>query len=413
MNLPFKFARRYIFSKKSTNAINIISLISVAGIALGSMALIVILSVFNGFENLLNDLIGSFKPDIHVSAKEGKVFSLDSATVAKLKDIEGVEVVSQVLEEIALFEYRDRHDPAMLKGVDEQYKSVTFIDTMVRTGEYLLEDSDRGLDFGVIGASIEYTLGVSVGYNFNEPVTIYMPRREEKKGLIKQLKPFKTEKIYPVGVYSVQQVDYDACILTNLAFMQKLLSYKKGEISALEIRIKKEDKTATQAAIQEIMGDDFWVKNRYQQDEAFFKITNLEKWVGYIIFTFTLMLVAFNMVGALWMLVIEKKKDIATLKAMGATNQLVRNIFLMEGLLLSLIGVIIGCIAAAILCILQQQYGLVQLDGSGEFIVDAYPVSMRIGDFILVFFTVLIIGTLAALLPAIRASKISGLIRNN
>lgn len=413
MNLPFKFARRYIFSKKSTNAINIISLISVAGIALGSMALIVILSVFNGFENLLNDLIGSFKPDIHVSVKEGKVFSVDSTTIVKLADLKGVEAVSEVLEEIALFEYRDRHYLGTLKGVDENYKAVTAIDTTVRNGEYALKDVDRNLDFGVIGATIEYALGVSVGYNFNEAITIYMPKRKEKKGLIKQLKPFKKEKIYPVGVYSVQQVDYDNCILTNLPFTQSLLSYKKREISALEIRIKKDDRATTQAAIQKIMGDDFWVKNRYQQDEAFFKITNLEKWVGYIIFTFTLMLVAFNMVGALWMLVIEKKKDIATLKAMGATNSLVRNIFLMEGLLLSLIGVIIGCIAAAILCVLQQQYGLVQLSGSGEFIVDAYPVSMRLNDFILVFFTVLIIGTLAALLPAIRASKISGLIRNN
>ncbi|MCP4442275.1 MAG: ABC transporter permease [Aureispira sp.] len=413
MNLPFKFAQRYIFSKKSTNAINIISLISVAGIALGSMALIVILSVFNGFEDLLNDLISSFKPDIHVSVKEGKVFSIDSATVAKLEDLEGVEVVSQTLEEVALFEYQDRHNLGILKGVDANYKAVTAIDTNVRTGEYNLRDVDRELDFGVIGATIEYTLGVSVGYNFNEPMTIYMPKRKEKKTMMGIAKPFKKRKLYPVGIYSVRQADYDNCILTNLKFTQSLLSYKKKEISALEIKLSKDGREATQAAIQEIMGDKFSVKNRYQQDEAFFKITNLEKWVGYIIFTFTLMLVAFNMVGALWMLVLEKKKDIATLKAMGATNGLVRNIFLMEGLLLSFIGVVIGCTVAAILCVLQQQYGLVTLDGSGEFIVDAYPVSMRISDFVIVFITVLVIGTLAALLPAIRASKISGLIRNN
>ncbi len=412
MNLPFKFARRYIFSKKSTNAINIISSISVFGIAMGSMALIVIMSVFNGFEGLLGDLIGNFKPDIKITIAEGKVFVPDSSKIAKIRELEGVAYLSQTLEEVVLLEYNGIQNIGRIKGVDNDFRQVTLLDTCLTAGQYKTYDKEHNVHYALVGATLEYSLGVSVGNDFATPLTVYMPKRRQKKSFSPTSKPFKQRKIYPAAIYTIMQADYDSYLITNLPFVQDLTTYKKGEISAIELKLdSKANLKKILAAIQQIMGADYEVKNRYQQDEALYKITNMEKWFAFIIFAFTLVLVAFNMVGALWMLVLEKKNDIATLKAMGASSDLIRNIFLTEGFLLSAIGLVLGCIFAVILCVLQQEYGLVQLTGSGEFIVDYYPVEMRISDFVQVVITVLGIGSVAALIPAIRASKINAIIR--
>jgi lipoprotein-releasing system permease protein len=410
MNLPFRFALRYIFSKKSTNVINLISGISVFGITLGSMALIVILSVFNGFEDLLRDLISSFKPDLHISAVEGKVFVPDQDKIKQLSEIEGVEAVTKTLTEIALFEYDGLQNLGMMKGVDDAFLKVIAIDTTVQRGQYRLGSSETDADFGVLGATLEHTL--QIGTLQSSSMTVYMPKREKEK-FTAGGEPFRKQRFFPTAIYSVKQLDYDNCAIVSLKFAQKLLAYKEGEISALELKLDPEvSVNKVQAEVKAIMGDAFAVKNRYEQDEAFFKITNLEKWVGFLIFAFTLVLVAFNMVGALWMLVLEKRKDIAHLKAMGASNSLVRNIFLAEGALMSIIGVSVGCVLAAVLCLLQQQFGLVQLEGAdSSFVVQAYPVAMRFSDFVVVILTVLIIGSLAALLPAMRAARIKGLVR--
>ncbi len=408
MNLPFKFARRYVFSKKSTNAINIISGISVFGICIGSMALIVIMSVFNGFEGLLGNLIGNFKPDVKITAVEGKVFVPDSSQLAKIKALEGVQFVSKTLEEIALLEYDGIQNIGNIKGVDEQYNYVTALDTCLRSGQYKTYDSLNNVNYALVGATIEYTLNVSVGQAFNQPMTVYMPKRKGKVSANPTKRPFKKRKIYPAAIYAIQQPEYDNYAITNLPFVQELTSYKNDEVSALEIKLQPNvDAPKTLAEIQAIMGEAYLVQNRYQQDEALYKITNLEKYVAFLIFAFTLVLVAFNMVGALWMLVLEKKKDISTLKSMGATNQLIRQIFMAEGFLLSAAGLIFGCLLAVVLCYLQQEYGLVQLSGSGEFIIDAYPVEMRFWDFVQVIITVMVIGTASAWIPANRASKIS------
>lgn len=411
MNLPFRFALRYVFSKKSTNAINLISGISVFGIALGSMALIVILSVFNGFEDLLRQLISSFKPDIHVSPTEGKVFSISEEQIARLDNIEGVEAVCKTLHEIALFEYDSYQNLGTIKGVDNNFLQVIKLDTTLERGRFDTYDAANKLQFGVVGATIEHTL--HIGGMQSAPITVYMPKREGGDKIRLGSEPFLKRELYPIGVYSVKQIDYDNGVITNLKFVQDLLAYKNGEISALEIKIAADaNQNKVQAAIKDAMGSGFAVKNRFEQDEAFFKITNLEKWVGFLIFAFTLVLVAFNMVGALWMLVLEKRKDIASLKALGATDALVRNIFLMEGAMLSSIGVLIGSLLGIVLCILQQEFGFVQLEGSGAtFLVQAYPVSMRLSDFAVVIITVMCIGTGAALLPAMRAAKIKSLVR--
>lgn len=408
MRLPFLFARRYLLSRKSTNAINIISGISVFGITIGSAALLIILSVFNGFEDLLRQLIGSFKPDIQITAAEGKVFTLDSTKIQQIRDLEGVVAVARTLEEIALFEHGGAQQLGMLKGVDESFQEVISLDTALTHGKFALRDKD--LYLGVVGAAIEYPLGISIQDAYLDPVKVYMPKRDKKT--LSGTNPFKQRELYPAATYTVLQSDFDKYILTHIDFAQEILSYNNGEMSALELKIAPDaDDAVLMPKIREIVSDSFLVKNRYQQDEAFFKITNAEKWVGFLLFAFTLVLVAFNMVGALWMLVLEKKQDIATLKAMGATDRMVRHIFLLEGILLSFLGCVIGCAIAVALCLLQQHFGLVRLEGSGEFIIDRYPVSMRLSDFILVFATVLIIGTLAAWLPAWRASRISGSLR--
>ncbi|MGH1334911.1 MAG: FtsX-like permease family protein [Aureispira sp.] len=413
MNLPFKFARRYIFSKKSTNAINIISGIAVLGIAIGSMALIIILSVFNGFEGFLSGLIGSFKPDVKITTAKGKVFVPNDSLIYRLQGLEGVQAVSKTLEEIALFEYEGVQNIGHIKGVDRSYQEVTAIDTCLKSGQkYHIYEEGTQTHFAVIGAALEYTLDISVGQVFNKPMMVYMPKRTGRMSTSPTKKPFKKRQVYPAAIYAIQQSEYDNYAITNLPFVQDLTSYKKGEISALELRLDLDvNANTTLAAIKELLGPNFVVKNRYQQDEALYNITQLEKYVAYLIFAFTLVLVAFNMVGALWMLVLDKKKDIATLKSMGGTNKLIRQIFLAEGFLLSFIGLLVGCFAAVTLCFLQQKYGFVRLSGSGEFIIDAYPVEMRWGDFVLIIGTVLGIGTAAAWIPAQRAAKIGQVIR--
>lgn len=408
MNLPLKIARRYIFSKKSTNAINIISGISVLGIGIGSMALIIIMSVFNGFESLLGSLIGNFKPDIRITAVEGKVFVPDSSKIAQLKNLDGVLSVAQTIEEIALLEYQGVQNIGRIKGVEDSYRQVTSIDTCIlEPGTYKTYESDRDVHYALVGKSLAYALDINVGQVFNRPLTVYMPKRTGKLSVSPTKKPFKQRQIYPSAVYAIQQSEYDNYAITNLQFVQELTSYKNGEISALELKLDPATSAdRVQTAISAIMGEAYKVQNRYQQDEALYKITSLEKYVAFLIFAFTLVLVAFNMVGALWMLVLEKQQDISILKSMGATDGLVRKIFITEGFLLSSLGLLVGCIMAVILCYLQQTYGLVRLSGAGEFIIDAYPVEMRWGDFFSVILTVLLIGTAAAWIPAQRASKI-------
>jgi len=409
MYLPLRFALRYVFSKKTTNAINLISIISVFGIALGSMSLIVILSVFNGFEDLLRNLMGVYKPDLHLSVKEGKVFSISNEKLAKIGKIKGVVSYTKVLEEIALFEYDGVQNIGSIKGVDKNFLAVISMDSTIQRGRFALSN-EKSNQLAVVGATIEHTLQIKTLQS--KALNVYMPKRGETKMSLTN-KPFDKKELYPTGVFSVRQVDYDNTVITNLEQVQELLNYKNGECSSIEIRT---DPAFNQKNIQDdiinLMGADFSVKNRFEQDEAFFKITNIEKWVGFLIFAFTLVLVAFNMVGALWMLVLEKRKDIANLKAMGANNALVRNIFLTEGALLSSIGVFIGTFLAIIICVLQQEFGLVKLQNDGAtFLIQAYPVSMRFFDFAVVIFTVLFIGIAASLLPAMRAARIKSLVR--
>ncbi|MFT4762348.1 MAG: lipoprotein-releasing system permease protein [Paraglaciecola sp.] len=403
MNFPLKIAKRYLFAKKSTNAINIITGISVFGVTIGTAALVIVLSVFNGFEDLLTSLFNNFNPDIKVTPMEGKVFTMDSTKIADLEALQGVDIVAKTLEEVAFFEYQETQLFGVVKGVDRAYKKVSDIDSTIIEGEFLLEK--KNVAFAVAGQTIANRLGINVQDDFEE-LAIFMA----KKNPSKMSSPFRKLFARPSGIFKIQQ-DFDSkYILTPLTFTQQLLGYKKGEISALEIRINASvDAKKTQAAIEDLVGAQFDVKDSYQQEEGFLKLMNMEKWLFFALFTFMIIIIAFNLIGALWMMVLEKKHDIAILKSMGARDTTIRNIFLNQGMFLCIIGILSGFALAVIVYILQKTVGIVTIpDG---FVVDTYPMEIRFFDFLKVGTTVLVIGLLASLPSAMKASQIPAMIQ--
>ena len=404
MNLPLKIARRYLFAKKSTNAINIITGISVFGIAVGTAALVLVLSVFNGFEDLITGLFSSFNPDIKVTPASGKIFTIDDEKIARIESIEGVLYLSKSIEEVAFFENEGSQDFGILKGVDEYYVKVTGIDSTIREGVYNVKEEGRNLV--VLGVGMRNKLSASVD-NIN-PINIYMAKRKTRGPTDK---PFRSKFAYPAGTFVIQQ-DYDSqYVLADLEFAQSLMAYKNGEIGAMEIKLN--DAVDTEEVVREvqnILGEKFVVKDRYRQDEAFLKLMNLEKWMFYALFSLSLILVAFNLIGSLWMIVIDKKNDISILKSMGADGSLIRRVFLGEGLLLCSLGMAIGFSLSILFYIGQKSLGIIPIPEG--FVVDAYPISMRIWDFLVVAITVFAIGLIASYPPALRAERVPALIRD-
>lgn len=404
MNLPLLFARRYLFAKRSTNAINIITGISVVGVAIGTAALVLVLSVFNGFEDLLAGLFGHFNPQIKVTPAKGKTFAPDSLVLAQIRDLPGVAVVSETLEEIAFFEYEGSQDFGVLKGVDSLFARVNNIDSTLREGSYVLEMDDRNC--AVLGAGVRNKLSVNI-HNPLATMTVYMPAAESGTALSS---PFKTRLMYPMGTFAIQQ-DYDnQYVLTNLALARELLDVPPGTVSALEICCHtKADIARTKTEIRRLIGEGFAVRDEYEQNEAFFKVMQLEKWMGFAITSLMLVLMAFNTVGALWMIVLDKQKDISILKGMGATDRTVHRIFVLEGMLLTLLGMGLGLALALLLYALQKEVGLISIPQG--FLVESYPIEMRWSDFLPVTTAVLLIGLLATLLPARRAVQVPAFLR--
>lgn len=403
LNLSLKIARRYLFAKKSTNAINIITGISVVGIAIGTAALVLVLSVFNGFEDLIIGLFSKFNPDVKVTATIGKTFEPDSLKLSQIKALTGVELVSETLEEVAFFEYGQSQDFGIVKGVDENYHRVSGIDSAIFEGRYRLTSGERNL--AVLGGGVRNKLQVDMEDPFGL-LNIYMAKREKTGGLEQ---PFKKRIAYPAGSFKIQQDFDNQYVLVSLDFARDLIG-AYGEVSALEVKLKPgADQKAVIAGIQEILGEEFHVKDRYQQEEAFLKLMNIEKWMSFALLCLTLVLVAFNMIGSLWMIVLEKKADISILKSMGATNDTVRNIFLGQGFLLCFMGLLSGLIIALILYTLQKVFGIVPIPEG--FVVDAYPISMRLIDVLAVAIVVVAIGLVASVPAAHRASKIPTLVR--
>ena len=401
MNLSLRIARRYLFAKKSTNAINVISAIAVLGIAIGTTALILILSVFNGFEDLITSMYNNFNPDIKVTPVKGKTFEVNDSLLYRLNELEVVKSVSQTLEEIAFLDYKDNKYFGVIKGVDENYSEVSNIDSTIREGKYHFKDGAK--DLGVLGLGIRNKLGINIDDLFS-PISIYMPK--EKKSPFGD--PFYRLSVYPGGTFNIQQ-DFDSkYVLTSLEFAKKLLK-AKNEVSALEIKLY--DGYGLEYAkeeIQSFFGPDFEVRNRDEQEASFFRLMQMEKWLSFAIVGLMMIMIAFNLIGALWMIVLDKKEDIAILKSMGAQDNTVQNIFLNEGLLLCLLGLTSGFILAIIIYVIQKTVGIVSIPGN--LIIEAYPISMRFPDFLIVAATVLIIGLIASFPPALRTRSIPPII---
>ncbi|MCF8238578.1 MAG: FtsX-like permease family protein [Saprospiraceae bacterium] len=399
---PF-LAVRYLFARKSTNVIHLLAGLSILGMGIGAAALVLVMAVFNGFESLVFGLSNQFNPDIHISPREGKTFFPDSLWLGRIQQDPSVVAISHVLEENALFTYGEVQDIGVLKGVDKTYASVTEIDSFMLVGNWNLDDPTGSV--GIIGAGMASKLGVDTRNAF-ESLVVYMPNRK-RTGPFDQ--PFLRRFLPAAGIFSIQlEVDMQY-VLTDLAFVQTITG-RRGALSALEIAIQPNaNSKQTVKRIQSIAGSDFVVKDRIGQEESFLRIMNIEKWVAFAIMCLILLLVAFNVAGTLWMMVTEKRPDIAILKTMGATSSQIQKIFLYNGLLLCGVAFLLGTVVALAFYGLQQNYGLIPVPPG--FIIDAYPMEIRWPDFFVVLITVLSIGSLAAWLPARRAARVDAIIQ--
>ncbi len=394
MNLPFFIAKRYLFSRKSRNIINVISWISLAGIGIGTMALIIVLSIFNGIDGLIKSMFSSFDPDLKISLVEGKTFSPDTQSFHQIQNDPSVAVWCEVLEENALLRYRDNQDPATLKGVSDNFRILSRIDSVLVDGDFRLQEDNRPL--AIVGSELAYTLGI--GLNFINPIHIYVPRRT-KSTIINPLNAFNHKMLFPSGVFSVQQ-EYDSkYLIIPIEFCRDLLGFD-DEVSAIEIRVAEDQSVdRVKEEMQEILGPEFKVQDRYEQHAYFYKVMASEKWAIFLILGFILIIASFNTVSSLTLLLLEKKKDMHILQSMGAQASRIRLIFLTEGLLMTFIGIFSGLALGSFLCWLQITFGIIRFPASGSYVTDVYPVSMVALDFVLVGIMVAIIGFLASIIP--------------
>lgn len=397
MKLSFLLAKRYLIAKKSHNAINIISLVSVCGVAVITMALICTLSVYNGFQDLISTLYSSLDPELRIEPVKGKTFSVDNALFQSVRDMPEVAVFSEVLEENVLISYDDRQIPAILKGVQENYHELTSIDKIILNGEFVLTDSV--VDYATVGVGLASQLGVNAG--FVRPLDIFVPRRTGKINLANPVESFNQGQLFVGGIFCVDQTQYDDHVLIAPIEFARYMFGDAGLVSDIELKLKPGvDVAAFQKKLERTLGGNYQVLDRMQQQEESFRIMQIEKWMTFLIMIFILMIATFNVVGSLSMLIIDKKADIDTLRNLGADDLFIQKVFLTEGLLISGVGAISGIILGVGLCYLQQRFGLLRLgDGTGMFIVDAYPVKLLFSDIVWVTFTVSLLGFLAAVYP--------------
>lgn len=399
MNFPFFIARRYLFSKKSTNAINVISGISVVGVAVAAMALVVTLSVFNGFHDMVASFFTQLDPQLKVTPVKGKTVAADDPLLTKIRQLPRVDVATEVMEDQALAVYGDRQMMVMVKGVEDNFDRLTHIREILEgDGEFALHAAD--MNYGILGMGVAYQLGT--GFSFDHPLKIYAPRREGQLNMANLQDGFVEDELYSPGcLFSIKQGKYDKrFIITSIDFTRQLFD-QQGMLSSLELRLKPgSDFERVKEQMQEIAGERFYVRDRYEQQDDTFRIMKIEKLMAYIFLTFILVIACFNIIGSLSMLMIDKRDDVVTLRNLGATDRQIVHIFLFEGRMISVMGAIIGIALGLLLCWLQQQYGIVRLgESEGSFVVDAYPVSVHPWDIVIVFFTVIAVGFLSVWYP--------------
>jgi lipoprotein-releasing system permease protein len=397
--LNFLFAWRYFKSKKSTNAINIIAWISMIAIMVSTAALIIVLSVFNGFEGLVKSLYGDFYADVKIVPAQGKFLTVDGSLMKKIQSVNNISGISFTVEEKAVLINGDYQTIVFLKGVDKNYNNVNKLSQYISEGKYDLGTADAPAI--IAGSGIANAVGADPRAPLSDLV-VYLPNRKAKN--FNSLDAMHSFEVRPSGIFAVQQEFDDKYAFTNLAFVQYMLDLEANQYSSIELSAKDKDETKTiQQQLQKLVGDKFHVQTSYEQNQSLFTVMQIEKWVIYGILSLILLVAAFNMIGALTMLVLEKEKDIAVLKAMGASDNRIQNIFLSEGFVLAGVGGILGMMIAFAICFAQIKYKLVKLEG-GTFIIDYYPVKMVPPDFLLVSITVLIIAVIASWIPAKKAA---------
>ena len=405
MNFPFFIARRYLFSKKSTHVINVISSISVIGVAVATMALVIVLSVFNGFHDLVASLFTSFDPQLKVVPVEGKTAPSDDPILTQIRLLPEVDVATETVEDQALAIYQGKQAMVKIKGVEDNFSELSHItDILYGDGTYSLHAAN--LEYGILGIRLAQTMGI--GAQWDGYLKIYAPKKEGQLDLSNPGEGFVADSLNSPGVlFSVRQSKYDKnYIVTSIAFARNLFG-QQGMLSDLEIRLKEgSDLNAVKAEMQKIAGTKYKVLDRFEQQEDTFKIMSIEKLMAYIFLTFILVVACFNIIGSLSMLIIDKKNDVVTLRNLGANDKQITRVFLFEGRMIALIGAVIGIGLGLLLCLLQQQYGFVRLgESEGSFIVDAYPVSVHYTDVAIIFVTVIAVGWLAVWYPVRALSK--------
>ncbi|MDO5572204.1 MAG: ABC transporter permease [Bacteroidales bacterium] len=397
MNLPLALAKRYLISKKSHNAINLISLISVCGVAVITMAMVCTLSVFNGFQNMVASFFSSLDPELRIEAAKGKTFLITDPDIKKIESLAQIDVFTQVLEETVLLKYGDRQLPAIMKSVSNNFNKLTSIDSIIVGGQFILKDSV--VSYAILGIGLSNQLGVKAG--FLRPIDVFIPHNKGKVNLLRPEDAFSSGLLFAGGEFVVNQAKYDDNLfIAPIEFGRSLLG-ENDIVSAIELKLKPGSNIdKAEKEIQSILGDKFIVLNRMEQQADSFRIMQLEKLFSYIMLVFILLIASFNVIGSLSMLIIDKKQDIVTLKNIGASDTFIRHIFHLEGFLISLSGAVVGLIIGVALCVIQQKFGVIKLGNDvGMFVTDAYPVAVEWKDILWVTLAVSVLGLLAPIYP--------------
>lgn len=406
LNLPFFIARRYLFSKKSTNAINVISIISMVGVAVATMALVIVLSVFNGFHDLVASFFTNFDPQLEVVPVKGKVAAADDAVFMKIRQLPEVDMVSECVQDQALAFYNGQQAMVNIMGVDDNFARMTRIQKILYgDGDFSLQAAN--LEYGVPGIRLAQTLGM--GARWDGFLKVYAPQREgQLTDMASPADGFVTDSLISPGVvFAVNQAKYDRdYLITSIAFARRLF-FRQGMVSKLMVKLKPgTDLDAAKRKIKNLAEGRFNVLDRFEQHADTFRIMQVEKVLAYLFLSFILVVACFNIIGSLSMLIIEKKKDVQTLRNLGATDRTLTRVFLFEGRMISALGAVVGILLGLLLCWLQQEFGLVPMgDSSGTFVVNAYPVSVHYSDVLIVFITVLAVGWAAAWYPVRYMSR--------
>ena len=395
------FAWRYFKAKKSTNAINIISWVTTGVIAFSTMCQVLVLSVFNGFEDLVKSLYSNFYADIRIIPVKGKTLTLTADQILSIKNFTGVKSISLVVEEKALLQNGELQTVVFLKGVDDNYSNVSGVPAKMQNGDFKTGDAENPLL--ILGSGIENAIGVEADKNLL-PLTVFLPKKISVKSA-DLLASLSEGNANTSGSFAIQQDFDNKYVITNIDFVKQQMNYGANEFSAVEISLSEPSLTdEVTESMQKMLGNTYDVQTKYQQNTSLYNSMRLEKWAIYAVLTLILILAAFNMISALTMLVLEKKKDISVLQSLGADKELIKKIFLSEGLLLALTGSFIGIFLAIIICALQIKFKLIRLQGN-SFLIDYFPVKLIVTDILLVTATVFLIALIAAWLPAKKAAQ--------